>query len=423
MSWGKMTVLVMVSQGVSAAICLLYAHAHFKLGKEILDTFLLFGALAIITYIFLTKERLKQSEQRYRWLVENIPVAVCIHRDDKFVYVNQAGLELSGLSNKDGIIGKSIWETVHPSQREETFVRLLRCKEGNEEIVGEHQYIRPDGSIVETEIRSIPIMYEGKPSILTVARDITQMKRTMECFSRSEKLSVVGQLAAGVAHEIRNPLTTLKGFIQFFRSKLGEKYAQIMLSELDRINLIVSEFLVLAKPQGYSFRMNDLKQIIEDVVVLFEAQANLKNVQMKTCYPEGSFLVGCEANQLKQVFINLFKNAIEAMPGGGKLTIELTETEGQQVSVVVADEGVGIPESEIHRLGEPFFTTKEEGTGLGLVISYKIVENHGGQMMIHSQPQQGTSVVVLLPLAVPSSVVTTVNPRNLSSEYQSKKSL
>ncbi len=415
MSWGKMILLVLVSQVVSIGICLLYSHVHLEVGKEILDTFLLFGALAIITYIFLTKERLKQSEQRYRWLVENIPIAVCIHRDEKFVFVNQAGLELSGISNKDEFIGKSIWDTVDPSQREEILIRLQRCMEGKEEFIREHQYVRPDGSIVETEIRSIPIVFEGKPSILTVARDITQMKRAMECYSRSEKLSVVGQLAAGVAHEIRNPLTTLKGFVQFFRSSLGEKYTQIMLSELERINLIVSEFLVLAKPQGNSFKTNDLKRVIADVVCLFEAQANLKNVQMKTCYPEGPLLVECEANQLKQVFINLFKNAMEAMPSGGKLTIELAETEGQQVSVVVADEGVGIPESHIPRLGEPFFTTKEEGTGLGLVISYKIVENHGGQLMIHSQPHQGTSVVVLFPLAVPS-VEVPVTPRNLSKK-------
>lgn len=260
---------------------------------------------------------------------------------------------------------------------------------------------RQGGSFFPVEYVSTPIEEQGRiVGAVVTFKDITERKRTEEFIRKTEKLSVVGQLAAGVAHEIRNPLTALKGFVQLLHSETATNhdYFEVMLSEIDRINLIVNEFLFLAKPQVVNFQPKDLRPILKNIISLLDAQAILYNVRIVTDFVQDLPPVNCDENQLKQVFINILKNSMEAMPKGGEIGIEVKLAGPNQVLVRFADQGLGIPEDQLPKLGEPFYTTKEKGTGLGLMVSYKIIEAHQGKIHIASQMSKGTTVDIILPI-------------------------
>jgi signal transduction histidine kinase len=237
--------------------------------------------------------------------------------------------------------------------------------------------------------------------------DITELRRTEELLKKSEKLSVLGELAAGIAHEIRNPLTTLKGFVQLQKEhvKLDPLYVDVMLSELDRINEIVSEFLILSKPQASSFKKLDLVKILFDTMQFMEPQATLNNIQFHNKSSKMIPEVNCEENQLKQVFINVIRNAIEAMPEGGVITVETQLINHKEVCIRFIDQGCGIPNDKIKKLGEPFYTTKEKGNGLGLMVSYKIIEGHKGRIIFKSEENKGTRVEIVLPIDLPEPIL------------------
>ncbi|WP_246066889.1 ATP-binding protein [Paenibacillus koleovorans] len=318
------------------------------------------------------------------------------------------------------------FESMYGWSRGEAFGRPLPIVP--EELAEEYQHIRrkiergasvtdyetvrsgKDGSPLDVSITISPIRNDAGDIVAmsSISRNITAKKQTEEVLRRSEKLSLVGQLAAGVAHEIRNPLTTLRGFIQLQQKRgvSSSYHLDIMLSELDRINFIVSEFLVLAKPQVNKFVEVDLRDTMQDILLLLDSQANMSNVQIETRFAPELPPLTCEANQLKQVFLNVLKNGMEAMPEGGQLTIELFHAvtpRSDDLVVRIIDEGCGIPQDEIAHLGEPFYTRKESGTGLGLMVSQQIIANHKGTMRFESELGIGTTVEIRLPLAAIAS--------------------
>jgi signal transduction histidine kinase len=217
----------------------------------------------------------------------------------------------------------------------------------------------------------------------------------------SEKLSLVGELAAGVAHEIRNPLTTLKGFTQMMNEntdpEANKRYSKIMIDEINRINFIVSEFMVLSKPHIVQYSLTDISQSIKNVITLLNTQAIMKNIEIIPEFIGERFLIKCEENQMKQVIANLIKNSIEALPQGGKIQIRI-EQQDTNLVISVIDNGVGISRENLHLLGTPFYTTKTEGTGLGLMVSKKIIQNHNGKFEIESVPNTATTVTITLPI-------------------------
>lgn len=233
-----------------------------------------------------------------------------------------------------------------------------------------------------------------------IRKDITDRKRAEELLRTSDKLSVIGELAAGVAHEIRNPLTSLKGFTQILKSRLNsesdQEFISIMLDELDRINMIVNEFMVLARPQALTHEKANLQDLIQNVLTLIETQATLNNVQIITRVIENIPDISCNENQIKQVLINVLKNSIEAMPEGGEIILSLFPIQ-DEVIIEVRDNGEGIPDHRLSHLGEPFYTTKKKGNGLGLMICRRIVQNHQGTLLIDSKEGEGTVVTIKLP--------------------------
>jgi PAS domain S-box-containing protein len=247
-----------------------------------------------------------------------------------------------------------------------------------------------------------PIKSENEViEVIGSCMDITQLKKTEELLQKSEKLAVVGELAAGLAHEIRNPLTTLKGFTQLIESQNGQAnktYIDLMLSELERIEMITNEFMAVAKPQVIKFQEHDLIALTKQVLSFSAAQALLKNVNIIEHFDDINATIICEGNQIKQVLINLIKNAIEAMPNGGKLKISVQQVENV-LQIKIKDSGMGIPKEILPKLGEPFYTLKEKGTGLGLMVSFRIIESHKGTISFESVENEGTTVIITLPEA------------------------
>ncbi|WP_162463305.1 CheR family methyltransferase [Paenibacillus psychroresistens] len=271
--------------------------------------------------------------------------------------------------------------------------------QAGEKWVGELINKRKNGESYAELVTLLPIKDDDDKiiSYLRVSDDITEQKHTLELLYKSDMLSVVGQLAAGIAHEIRNPLTALKGFTKLLAPDTKKKnYIEIMMSELNRIETIISELLMLARPQMLHFEKKNVLDILQDVIMLLEGQAILNNVEIITKFADDLPWIICVQNQLKQVFINIIKNGIEAMPQGGDLIIKARLLESNKILISFTDHGVGIPENKIPQIGDPFYSTKENGTGLGLMVSYKIIENHQGNIEIKSIVGKGTTFEIIL---------------------------
>ena len=218
---------------------------------------------------------------------------------------------------------------------------------------------------------------------------------------RLERMICVNQLAAGIAHEIRNPLTSIKGFIQLMARRgdrpVSLEHLEIIISEIGRIDNLISEFQMLSRPlkEPLVEKINVYK-LVNDVLLLMEGQFRNKNIAFPPQLPLAGGCILGDADQLKQVFINLVKNALEAVPIGGKVII-VASCQQDMIAVTIENDGDGIAPEIIEKLGTPFFTTKANGTGLGLSVCYSIVQNHGGKIMISSLPGRRTAFTVLLP--------------------------
>lgn len=345
------------------------------------------------------ERKLKDREQRYKSLFENNPAIVCsCDRNGRITELNPVVEQISGYRVEE-LMGRNILDFIKKEERKNVTARFRRVPKGipqQDTIQVKHK----EGHFIDLEVAAMPIRIDGEiVGVYMIAKDVTEYNKAQEMLRRAEKLNVAGELAAGIAHEIRNPLTSLKGFVQLLQPTLTDKkaYTDVMLSELERINQIVTELLLLAKPQTAAFEEKHLQQLLEHVRTLMNTKAIMNYTEIVIDYRADTTNIYCEENQLKQVFINVLKNAIEAMPDGGEIKIAVEDTDDGGVLIRVIDEGDGIPEESLPKLGEPFYTTKEQGTGLGLMISSKIIEEHGGTMGFVSDRDEGTTVEILLP--------------------------
>lgn len=297
------------------------------------------------------------------------------------------------------MIPEEYWEAIF-----QMFQRIIR----GEEISGvDIVMLRKDGSTFIANVSIFPLKndYGEVIAVVGIGRDVSENKKAEELLRKSEKLSLVGELAAGIAHEIRNPLTALKGFMQLLKAQ-NANYIDIMLVEIERINNIVNEFMSMAKPHSIKFVNINLKTLIEDVAAFMRPQALLHKVEIKVDFAIDIEEFVCEPNQLKQLLMNILKNAIEAMPDGGEVSLFAATAEDGHLRIQVTDQGQGMPEDALARLGEPFYSLKENGTGLGLAICHRIVEAHKGSLTFKSTLQRGTTVEICFPRTSGDALVT-----------------
>ncbi|OBZ11173.1 MULTISPECIES: ATP-binding protein [Bacillales] len=350
---------------------------------------------------WLNASKYSQIDERYKLLVENSMDTIALISNSKWEFMNSAGLRMFEVQSENEIIGTSIFELLDEKHHLEMAEWMAAGQAGedapNKPI--ELQWLSVQGKLLHTEMVRASSAFSGKQIVQVIIRDISERKKNEELLINSEKLYVAGQLAAGIAHEIRNPLTSLKGFLQLLSTGRGNSsnFYEIMKSELVRIESIVSELLMLSKPQIYEFVYKDSRQIMSETVNLLDTQAILHNVVIEFHADYRPLWVFGVENQLKQVFINVLKNAIEAMPSGGVVTINMSLDEARGVLIRIKDEGSGIPTEQLSKIGQPFYTTKDKGTGLGLMVTYKIVDNHQGHISAETQMGVGTTFIIQLP--------------------------
>jgi two-component system, sporulation sensor kinase A len=348
---------------------------------------------------------LLQEEDLLSTLIHSLPDFVCFKDGEgRWLKVNQFGRELYGLENisyqgkTDGELGEltpffkeAFAYCVDSDEKTWKSAKLTRAEEA---------FYVPSGELKTFDVIKVPLFYDHdtRKGLVTIGRDISQQKIAEEMLLRKEKLSIAGELAAGIAHEIRNPLTSIKGFIQMMETngEASKKYLTIMASEIERINHIVEELLLLAKPQTRKLETFRVEELLQYVVNIMSHEARIKGIMISSQIDCPTQVSG-DKNQLTQVFINIVKNAIDSMKSG-TITVSCEERQ-DKIYISIVDEGTGIPPDRLKYLGEPFFTMKEKGMGLGLTISQKILQEHKGILQIDSEVNKGTTVKVQLPIA------------------------
>lgn len=266
---------------------------------------------------------------------------------------------------------------------------------------GDSEFFVED-KLYSCNLRNLTDALAGNMGRLAVLRDITHQRQMESRVRDADKLSVLASLAAGIAHEIRNPLTTAKGFLQLFAERQSEnsdgRYIDLTIQELDRIQDLVKDFMSLARPVQPEYETVELNTVIRDVWHFMQPEALLHDVTIQSDVPNDDIYIRADRNQVKQVLMNVLQNALQACTANGKIFVD-TATRSASVTISIRDTGCGLSIDQLTKAFQPFFTTKSAGTGLGLVVCRQIMQEHGGSIEMSSKLGQGTVVRLVFPLA------------------------
>jgi two-component system sensor histidine kinase PilS (NtrC family) len=326
---------------------------------------------------------------------------------------NRAGEEITGFS-KEEILGKSWWELF---SQEDPKIFGYHLETADSPFRFDTETRRKEGTQLLLGVTLTPLLDDRgqKTGIVGMFQDLTKIRAIEEEMKKKEKLASIGELAASMAHEIRNPLAALSGSMQVLNRELkledeNRRLMEIALKEAERLNMIITTFLKYARPMPLNKKRCSLHDLLEDTLSLLRNSPDYRDdISLVTSFTKGKVWIMMDPDQIKQVFWNVVLNAIEAMPQGGQLAIEtrklktvhrlVNQRPGSSiVEVRFTDTGVGITPEELERIFYPFFTTKQKGSGLGLSIVHRIIEEHGGRILVESKPGQGTTMVFQLPV-------------------------
>jgi len=326
-------------------------------------------------------------EALYRDIVENVESGlISLDRDGHIGFLNKAGEDILGYR----------FDELYKESVSKIFPWMDLKRKG--QLRGEAIFKKKDGKDIFLGFSISPSRDIGGK--VMVFQDITKVKEMEEQVMRSEKLAAIGELAAGIAHEIRNPIASISGSTEILKEELGgsnhlKPLMDIILREADRLNRLVTDFLQFSKPALPQKEVFPLKDLINETLLSLRGNPDWnQDVKVEVQIPNSLSLYG-DSGQLRQVFLNLFLNAVQAMPHGGILHISALNRDGL-VEVSVQDTGVGIPQEIKGKIFDPFFTTKENGTGLGLTIVHQIIKNHQGEIQVKSEFARGTKVTLRL---------------------------
>lgn len=364
------------------------------------------------------EQALRESEERYRRLVEVSPDAIFVTKQNRIVFMNPTGFQLLGAASPEQVIGRSPFDFFHPEYDPITRGRIRQFLERGESVpLMEEQIIRLDGRGVAVEIAASPFTYQGFTAMQVVLRNISERKQLEEQLSQSQKMEAVGQLAGGVAHDFNNMLTIITGHGDLLveTTSLSEDQRQ----SIEQIRLaakraasLTTKLLAFSRRQMLRPKVLDLNAVVAGMEQMLRPLLGV-DIDLVPLLNQSLGHVKADPGQLEQVIINLAMNAQDAMPQGGRLiletdNVELDETQaqqhiearaGQHVMLAVSDTGIGMDTKTQSHIFEPFFTTKpkDKGTGLGLSTVYGIVKQSGGFICVESVPGRGTSFKIYLP--------------------------
>jgi two-component system sensor histidine kinase HydH len=368
---------IIVSLGIAGVISLFWAQNYTRSRKLLKDT------------------QIVASE-----VVSHMPVGILVlDTQYRVIYSNAGAWDLLG-TNEEGIKGMNarkllpdnIW-SLHD-----------RIKSG-------HPVAEKEITLLSENSKPVPVAVsatnihgeEGKYiGFMFVLKDLTEIRELEVKTQRVEKLAMVGNLAAGIAHEIRNPLSSIKGYVTYFGSLFADnsenrKAATLMAEEVDRVNRVISELLEFARPSDLRFKEIDVRDLIDHSIQIVTHEAETIGIQITKIIESDLPRLLVDPDRLTQVLLNLYINAIQAMAGEGSLVVQAGK-KGSHLIIDVSDTGTGISRDNLTHIFDPYFTTKNKGTGLGLAIAHKIVENHNGFMQAKSREKSGTTITLALPL-------------------------
>ncbi len=349
---------------------------------------------------------LKESERKYKTLVRDINDGYFVCQDDRIVFANPAFLSMHGYDEEE-ILGRAFSEFISSAwdgdvQRMITNQASGQCELQNVEFSRRHK----DGRILPTELKVSLSEFEGRPAIIGISRDISERKRLEQKILRNERLASIGEVAASLAHEIRNPISAIKMSIQILSKNLkvhgfDKKRLDIATKEIKRLDDFLQNILDFARPVRMSKTLNSVSDIISKCIDLLSDQARSCNVSLSWKKPRKLRKVPLDVTKFQEVFLDILVNSIDAMPQGGEIHISAREENaetGPVVEVEIKDTGIGIPEEHLLKIFDPFFSTKTGGSGLGLANVKRIVEAHNGNINVESLASVGTSFKIRLPV-------------------------
>ncbi len=365
---------------------------------------LLIGSSAIISLYLaqayrLTRTSLSRVKIFSEALVKNMPIGlIALDNQDNIIECNEKAQVMLGIASINASGKKNI--NLLPDQLKKMLAELSSTGGFLERDV---KQTFADGKEQIWETVAAELIDEGTSTgKILLIRDVTDIRQMENEITKSRHLSSIGSLAAGVAHEIRNPLSSIKGFAVYFKEKLSgnkedEQTADVMVAETERLNRVISQLIEFAKPLELKKESAHFLDVVRHAIKLIDADAKKNKISIDVDIAADIPVLEIDSDKIKQVLLNIFLNALEAMKDGGNLRIK-TERGADNVTVTISDTGIGIEKTDLPRIYDPYFTSKPAGTGLGLAIVQKFMEAHGGRIKVESVAGKGTKVILCFPL-------------------------
>lgn len=351
--------------------------------------------------LYQTQENLEQKTILLKKLIDGMPLSIVVlDKKERIVHINQVALDFAGISDKppEGFVGvpfKQYVDVLYNNNYNYQDLLILNALHNGKSYFKEK--VLRNNIIVEGIYQPIYDIANNIVNAIGIFYDVTTEEVLNERLKNMERMTIVGQMGASIAHEIKNPLTTIKGFLQLAErsdEKLSKKHLKLLISEIERCNTILTDFLSISKKNTGKVTRYNLKEVLEGQLVLIEREAVLADIYLSVDMDE--VFLKINENEIKQLFLNLTHNALDALSPGGHLYVRLKDM--QETAVLeIEDDGEGIPEELIEKITTPFLTTKEYGTGLGLTICGQIAESHGATLEITSKVGKGTKAKVIFP--------------------------
>jgi two-component system sensor histidine kinase HydH len=347
----------------------------------------------------LSRRQLQNTQAFSSEIIKNLPVGlITTGSDGRVAVVNGAAEKIFGL--EASLVSGKLPDDILPAN----LCNLNDVIDSGEAIIEREIECAVDSKAIPLSVSAAKITNEMGDFLgnILILRDLGEVKRLQEEVRRKEKLAALGSLAAGIAHEIRNPLSSIKGFAKYFEGHCeegseGRKLVAVMTKEVDRLNRVITELLEFAKPSDLKTRPTNVNDIIEHSLRLIRQDANAKRIRVEFTRDEQLPNAEIDPDRFTQALLNLYLNAVQAMENGGILAVRASTAGVNEIRIEIEDSGKGIPSESLGSIFNPYFTTKSSGTGLGLAIVHKVIESHQGEIKVRSAAGKGTAFSILIP--------------------------